>query len=75
MEVGDERFDLLGAFSAEHAAAAAGEEGQDCPVTWPAGSLAALAGRTVRFRLVVRKGRGLDPRLYAVYVHAGRGRG
>ena len=31
---------------------------------------ALLPGRTVRLRLILRKGRHLEPRLYAVYLHA-----
>jgi hypothetical protein len=38
-------------------------------VVWPGGGLGALAGRTVRLRIRMRKESGVEPRLYAVYLH------
>jgi hypothetical protein len=42
--------------------------GLDCPVTWPQGSLEALAGQTVRFRIQVKRAGTAEPRLYALYL-------
>jgi hypothetical protein len=39
--------------------------GLDCKVTWST-DLSALAGRTVRLKVNLRRGDGADPRLFAV---------
>lgn len=69
VEISDERFDLLSGYSADEAGFATGGGGLDCPVTWPQGSLEALGGQTVRFRIHLRKG-DASPKLYALYLRA-----
>ena len=68
VEIADERFGFLQAYSGEQSGRATIEGGLDCPVTWPQGELAALAGQTVRFRFGVKRTGAADPRLYAVYL-------
>ncbi|MCX5659692.1 MAG: hypothetical protein NTW19_08225 [Planctomycetota bacterium] len=78
VEVSDEKFGLLPAFSGSNAGASKAAGGLDCAVAWPgsgsgAGTgagLAALAGKTVRFRVTMKRG-SVEPRLYAVNLAAG----
>jgi hypothetical protein len=48
----------------------AADGGLDCPVAWPRGDLAALAGRTARILVTLDRGDGAGeaaaPRLYAI---------
>ena len=71
VEVSDERFQLLPEYSGAQSGTAAAGEPLGAAVTWPAADLAALAGRSVRFRINVRRGPVADPRLYAVYLGDG----
>lgn len=64
IEVADARFRKLKGFSGK----VEGEQGLDCPVNWQGKSLSEVAGKTVRFRIVMRKGNGHNPRLYALYL-------
>jgi len=64
IEVADARFRKLEGFSGK----VEGEQGLDCPVNWQGKSLSELAGKTVRFRIVMRTGNGYTPRLYALYL-------
>jgi hypothetical protein len=71
VELLDERFQPLAGFSGDDAGRVAADGGLDCPVAWPRGDLATLAGRTAR--ILVTLDRGADgagdaaaPRLYAV---------
>jgi hypothetical protein len=66
VEVADDRFRLLPPYSGMNSGLGQADAGFDCPVKWPAGDLAALAGQTVRLRVHVKKGGIADPRLYAV---------
>jgi hypothetical protein len=68
VEVADERFRLLPDYSGENAGTSVSPAGLDCPVTFPKASLAALAGKSVRLRVHLKKGPQLEPRLYAVYL-------
>jgi hypothetical protein len=68
VEITDERFSLLPAYSGTNTGGVQVEGGLDCPVTWPQGSLEALAGATVRFRIHVKRNDSSDPRLYAIYL-------
>jgi hypothetical protein len=70
VDVADSSFAPLVRFSAD-AAGGAGADGLNSPVTWPGGNLGALAGRTVRLRIRMRKENGVEPRLYAVYLRPG----
>ena len=70
VEVADECFNALPAFSGEKSGAPATAGGLDCPVAWPDQPLAALAGQTVRFRLHLTKAHNADPRLFAIYLRA-----
>jgi hypothetical protein len=70
VEVADYRFALLAAFSGENTGGTTAPGGLDCPVVWPGRSLAALGGRTVRFRLRLKRTGDLDPRLYAIYLRS-----
>lgn len=67
VELADERFNLLPAFSGAACGTVAMAGGLDCPVNW-AGDLAALGGQTVRLRVRVKKEEGAEPRLYVVYL-------
>ena len=67
VEISDERFSLLPAYSGKRSGTAT-RDGLDCAVTWPQGSLARLGGATVRFRLHLTKMGEQDPRLYALYL-------
>lgn len=71
VEIADEQFELLPAYSGENSGTTARREGLDCPVTWPAGDLAALGGKRVRLRIHLRQHDDSQPRLYAVYLRAG----
>ncbi len=76
VEVADERFVLLPGYCGTGAGKAARHTagGLDCPVCWPGGALGALGGRTVRFKVSLREGAGIPPRLYAVnLLRAGSG--
>jgi hypothetical protein len=68
VEIADERFTPLPAFSGERGGASQVEGGLDCPVRWAAGSLQALGGQTVRLRVQVKRTHAAEPRLYAVYL-------
>jgi hypothetical protein len=64
----DERFQLLPQYAGAKGGRSTQESGLDCAVVWPAGSLAALGGKTVRFRINFEQKEGSDPRLFAVYL-------
>jgi hypothetical protein len=68
VEIADERFELLDAYSGENRGTAARPSGLDCPLSWPAGNPAALGGKTVRLRVHLKRNDGSDPRLYAIYL-------
>jgi len=68
VEIADHHFALLPKYSGNHAAAITAKDGLECAVQWPAGSLDALAGKTVRVRFHLTKGEHAEPRLYAAYV-------
>jgi hypothetical protein len=70
VEVADERFGAIAHFSGDASGTPATPSGLDVPVVWPAGGLQSLGGRTVRFRIHVRKAGATDPRLYAAYLTA-----
>ena len=70
VEISDERFGLLPAYAGAKAGRAKVTGGLDCKVTWST-DLSALAGRTVRFKVNLRRGAaGVDPRLFAVTLQA-----
>jgi len=66
VEVADERFALLPAFSGDRAGRLAAPDGLECRVSWPGPDLAALAGQTVRLRVRLARGGHAEPRLYAI---------
>ena len=68
VEVSDADFKLLPEYSGSRSGKSDQEGGLDCAVSWPAGSLSALGGKTVRFRMHMNKEGGSSPRLYAVYL-------
>jgi hypothetical protein len=68
VEVADEKFGLLPGFSGAQAGTAGAKDGLDCPVQWTAGRLETLAGKTVRFRIHLKKSGAAEPRLCAAYV-------
>ena len=70
VEISDVNFQLLPDYSGERRGKSSQESGLDCAVAWPAGSLAALGGKTVRFRIHLNKEAGADPRLFAVYLRS-----
>jgi len=66
VEVADADFHFLPEYSGDRAGKTAQANGLDCKTGWSGGSLAKLAGRTVRFKVNMKAGAGVDPRLYAV---------
>ncbi|HMO59135.1 MAG TPA: hypothetical protein PKA05_18100 [Roseiflexaceae bacterium] len=66
VELGDESFTLLPAFSGEQSGRSSVAGGLDCAVAWPAGDTAALAGQRVRLRVRMTRAPGVEPRLYAM---------
>lgn len=70
-ELSDERFHLLEGFSGARRGTVQVKEGFDCPVIWPAQNLSALAGKTVRLRIhLKKKEKHSDPRLFAIYLRS-----
>jgi len=70
-EISDERFNLLEGFSGEKSGVVQVKEGFDCPVSWPEKDLTALAGKTVRIRIhLKKKDKDSEPRLFAVYLRS-----
>jgi hypothetical protein len=70
VEISDERFELLPGFAGANAGRTKQAAGLDCAVAWPGGSLAALGGRTVRFRINLERSEGVEPRLFSVNLRA-----
>ena len=68
VEVADDSFQPIAAYAGANAGTVAGADGLDCPVSWPQGALAALAGKRVRLHLQLQSSAGTDPRLFAAYV-------
>jgi hypothetical protein len=66
VEVSDADFKMLPEYSGDQRGKVDQEKGLDCPVTWGAGNLSALGGKTVRFRIHLNGEAGASPRLYAV---------
>jgi hypothetical protein len=73
VEIADDRFSPLPDFSGDHSGRVTKLSGLDCSVKWPKGSLSRLRGQTVRFRVHLKRGRGAEPRLYALYLAAPAG--
>ena len=69
VEISDDRFSLIPGYSGPDSGAAADSEGLDCAVTWPAGSLDALGGKEVRFRVRLTRQGEAAPKLYALYLN------
>lgn len=68
VEIADQHFAPLSEYSGANSGTTTISEGLACPVTWPRGNPAAIGGRTVRFRVHVRKTGEPEPRLYALYL-------
>ncbi len=68
VEVADAKFQLLEGYAGEAGGRSAASDGLDCGVTFPAGDLSQLGGKTVRFKINFQKDEETDPRLYAVYL-------
>jgi len=66
IEVADEHFNLLTGYSGTSSGVPAASGGLDCPVQWPSGDLAAVAGQTIRFKIHLNATEKVSPRLYAV---------
>jgi len=66
VEVTDEQCHPIAGLSGEDAGKVAGEGGLDCAVNWPGGSLDALSGQVVRFKVSLQRTDGNEPRLYAM---------
>jgi hypothetical protein len=71
VEVSDASFQMLPEYSGDRAGRSREAGGLDCAVAFPAGSLGALGGRTVRFRVTLKKEGNADPRLFALYLRLG----
>lgn len=70
VEVADAKFQLLPEYSGARAGKSKQASGLDCAVAWPDGSLAGLAGKSVRFKVNIAAQQGVNPRLYAVNLRA-----
>ena len=70
-EIATDRFELLEAYSGDNSGTAGQTSGLECPLTWPAGDLTPLGGKTVRLRIHLERKDGTEPRLYAIYLRAG----
>ncbi|MEJ1972466.1 MAG: hypothetical protein WDM96_08445 [Lacunisphaera sp.] len=68
VEISDERFELLPDYSGAGAGHSKIKSGLDCAVAWSKGELAALEGKTVRFKINLEREGSSDPRLFAVYL-------
>lgn len=66
VEIANERFELLSAYSGSNAGRVSDLSGLDCPVQWPEGGLSSLAGQKVRLKISLKAGEGAEPRLYAL---------
>jgi hypothetical protein len=66
VELSDERFELRPDYSGTKRGRTTQAGGLDCAVTWTSTDLAALGGRTVRFKINLERTNDQDPRLYAV---------
>jgi hypothetical protein len=69
IELGDDRFNLLPAFSGSQSGHTTAVGGLDCAVEWDS-DLASLAGTPVRLRAHLKRGAGAEPRLFAINLHA-----
>jgi len=70
VELADEAFAPLPAFSGENKGAIAGTDGLDLAVSWPQGSLAQLGGQRVRLKLTMQRQGETSPKLYAIYLRS-----
>jgi hypothetical protein len=66
IEASDANFQLLPEFSGTKSGRPGTESGLDCAVTWPAGTLGALGGKTIRLRINLRAEEAAPGRLYAL---------
>ena len=71
VELSDDRMGLLPAYSGENSGIAQATRGLEATVTWRAGDLEALAGKSVRLRIHLRRHGSAESRLYAVYLRGG----
>jgi hypothetical protein len=70
VEITDERYAPIPGYAGANAGRTTVAAGLDCPVAW-ATDLSALAGRTVRFKVNLRRGAdGTDPRFFALALQA-----
>jgi hypothetical protein len=68
VEIGDEQFRLLPAWSYTNAGIAVEPDGLRCRVHWRGAGLSRLAGKPVRLRITLKRGTHPEPRLYALMV-------
>jgi len=66
VEISDAKFRLLKEYSGEQSGRSEQAEGLDCAVNFSSGNLAALGGKTVRFKINFKRDAEGDPRLFAV---------
>jgi hypothetical protein len=70
VEILDEKFQHLPAFSGANSGKASGSDGFETPLRWKGHSLAELRGQTVRLRIRLRADGKISPRLFAIYLTA-----
>ena len=70
VEIADEKFKLISAYSGTRSGKPTLDSGLDCPVTWTEGDLAKLGGQTVRFKINFERHPDADSRLFAVYLRS-----
>ncbi|MBP1990113.1 hypothetical protein [Paenibacillus eucommiae] len=68
VEISDEKFHLIPQFSGANSGFLELDNGFECPVTWPQGSLRKLAGQSIRLRLHLERTNNSEPRIYALYL-------
>ncbi len=73
VEIADENFECLPAFSGVNEGKPAAPGGLEVPVRWAGHSLSKLGAKTVRFRIHLRGSEKTTPRLFAMYLGSTRG--
>lgn len=67
LEIADEHFNLIPQYSGTNAGTCPHPDGLHCPVEWPTANIEATAGKKIRLRLQLKRGKYAEPRLFAIY--------
>ena len=71
VEVSDDRLGLLPDYSGQNSGVPQASDGLESSVSWPSQDPSALAGKSMRLRVHLKRKGNLEPRLYAVYLRKG----